>query len=39
MVKNLADLGITTLTTIQSKALPIIMAEKDALIKSQTGYI
>jgi len=37
MVKNLADLGITTLTTIQSKALPIIMAEKDALIKSQTG--
>ena len=37
LVKNLAELGITTLTTIQSKALPVIMAGKDALIKSQTG--
>jgi len=37
LVKNLADLGITTLTTIQSKALPVIMGGKDALIKSQTG--
>jgi len=37
LVKNLADLKITTLTTIQSKALPIIMGGKDALIKSQTG--
>jgi len=37
LVKNLSDLGITTLTTIQSKALPVIMGGKDALIKSQTG--
>jgi len=37
LVKNLKDLGITTLTTIQSKALPIIMGGKDALVKSQTG--
>ena len=29
---------ITTLTTIQSKALPIIMGGKDALVKSQTGH-
>ena len=37
LVKNLSELGLTTLTTIQSKALPIIMGGKDALIKSQTG--
>ena len=37
LVKNLSDLGLKTLTTIQSKALPVIMAGKDALIKSQTG--
>jgi len=37
LVKNLQELGITTLTTIQSKALPSILAGKDALIKSQTG--
>ena len=37
LVKNLSDLGLTTLTTIQSKALPVIMGGKDALIKSQTG--
>jgi len=37
LVKNLSDLGIKTLTTIQSKALPVIMGGKDALIKSQTG--
>jgi ATP-dependent RNA helicase DDX31/DBP7 len=37
LVKNLSELGISTLTTIQSKALPIIMAGKDALVKSQTG--
>jgi len=37
LVKNLSDLGIRTLTTIQSKALPVIMGGKDALIKSQTG--
>ena len=37
LVKNLSDLGLTSLTTIQSKALPVIMGGKDALIKSQTG--
>ena len=37
LVKNLAELGISTLTTIQSKALPVIMGGKDALVKSQTG--
>merc|ERR1719450_298886 len=37
LVKNLSELGLTTLTTIQSKALPVIMGGKDALIKSQTG--
>ena len=37
LVKNLSELGITTLTTIQSKALPVIMGGKDALVKSQTG--
>jgi len=37
LVKNLGDLGISTLTTIQSKALPVVMGGKDALIKSQTG--
>jgi len=37
LVKNMSELGITTLTTIQSKALPVIMGGKDALIKSQTG--
>jgi superfamily II DNA/RNA helicase len=36
-VKNLADLGITKLTTIQAKALPVILGGKDALVKSQTG--
>jgi superfamily II DNA/RNA helicase len=36
-VKNLADLGITKLTTIQARALPIILGGKDALVKSQTG--
>ena len=37
LVKNLSDLGLTSLTTIQSKALPVIMGGKDALIKSQSG--
>jgi len=37
LVKNLSELGLKTLTTIQSKALPVIMGGKDALIKSQTG--
>ena len=37
LVKNLAEMGISTLTTIQSKALPVIMGGKDALVKSQTG--
>ena len=37
LVKNLSELGLTTLTNIQSKALPVIMGGKDALIKSQTG--
>jgi len=37
LVKNLSELGITTLTNIQCKALPIIMGGKDALVKSQTG--
>ena len=37
LVKNLSELGISTLTTIQSKALPVIMGGKDALVKSQTG--
>jgi len=37
LVKNLAELGITRMTTIQSKALPVIMGGKDALVKSQTG--
>ena len=37
LVKNLAELGISTLTTIQAKALPVIMGGKDALVKSQTG--
>jgi superfamily II DNA/RNA helicase len=37
MVKNLADLAITQLTTIQARALPVILGGKDALVKSQTG--
>ena len=37
LVKNLSELGLNSLTTIQSKALPVIMGGKDALIKSQTG--
>lgn len=37
IVKNLADLGITKLTTIQALALPVILGGKDALVKSQTG--
>jgi len=37
LVQNLKHHGITTLTNIQSKALPVIMGGKDALIKSQTG--
>jgi len=36
-VKNLADLAITKLTTIQARALPVILGGKDALVKSQTG--
>ena len=37
IVKNLRDLGITKLTTIQARALPVILGGKDALVKSQTG--
>ena len=37
IVKNLSDLAITKLTTIQAKALPVILGGKDALVKSQTG--
>ena len=34
---KLTELNMTTLTNIQSKALPVIMAGKDVLVKSQTG--
>lgn len=37
LIQNLKHHGITKLTNIQSKALPVIMGGKDALIKSQTG--
>jgi len=37
LIQNLKHHGIITLTNIQSKALPVIMGGKDALIKSQTG--
>ena len=37
LIKNLGDLEIQKLTLVQSKAIPIILAGKDALVKSQTG--
>ena len=33
--KNLSDMGMENMTTVQSKAIPVIMAEKDVLVKSQ----
>jgi len=35
--KTLADLGMEKLTLVQSKAIPVVLSGKDALIKSQTG--
>ena len=37
LVKNLGDLEIQNLTIVQSKSIPIILAGKDVLVKSQTG--
>jgi len=37
LVKNLVDFGVKSMTTVQSKAIPVIMADKDVLVKSQTG--
>ena len=37
LVKNLGDLQIQNLTLVQSKSIPIILAGKDVLVKSQTG--
>ena len=37
LIKNLGDLQITKLTLVQSKAIPVILAGKDVLVKSQTG--
>ena len=37
LVKNLGDLEIQNLTLVQSKSIPIILAGKDVLVKSQTG--
>ena len=37
LVKNLGDFGIEKMTTVQSLAIPVVLAGKDALIKSQTG--
>ena len=35
LVKNLSDLGMPKMTNVQSKAIPVIMAGKDVLVKSQ----
>jgi len=35
--KALSDVSMETLTLVQSKAIPVILGGKDALIKSQTG--
>ncbi|KAG7202034.1 hypothetical protein KM043_004718 [Ampulex compressa] len=38
MVSNLEqNLGITTMTTVQQKAIPQVLSGKDVLIRSQTG--
>ena len=37
LIKNLGDLEIQKLTLVQSKAIPVILAGKDVLVKSQTG--
>ena len=35
--KALLEQGMETLTLVQSKAIPVVLSGKDALIKSQTG--
>ena len=37
LIKNLGDLQIQNLTLVQSKSIPVILAGKDVLVKSQTG--
>jgi hypothetical protein len=37
LVQNLSKFGVEQMTLVQKKAIPVIMASKDALIKSQTG--
>ena len=37
LVSNLANHKITEMTSVQAAALPVVLAGKDALIKSQTG--
>ncbi len=36
-LSNLADLGYTTMTPIQAKALPLILQGSDVLAKAKTG--
>ncbi len=36
-LNNLADLGYTTMTPIQAKALPLILQGQDVLAKAKTG--
>lgn len=37
LVKNMSDMGLSSMTNVQSKAIPVILANKDVLVKSQTG--
>lgn len=37
MGKNLNGLGMSRLTLVQARAIPVLLAGKDALVKSQTG--
>ncbi|KAK7793304.1 hypothetical protein R5R35_007629 [Gryllus longicercus] len=37
LVSTLSALGLTRLTTVQRKAAPVLLAGRDALVRSQTG--